>query len=114
MSFIDIDEEFKSEKLNEFYIYSAEKREEKSKILKEIIRERYQLEENSIEENLDSEIVNIIYSDEESTLARELEKMFRNNEDFLKKSISLRKIKTVKNQFYLISFTIYHNIMLNY
>lgn len=41
MSFIDIDEEFKREKLNEFYIYSAEKREEKSKILKEIIRERY-------------------------------------------------------------------------
>ena len=38
-----IDEEFQGETLNEFYIYSANKRLEESKTLKEIVKERYQL-----------------------------------------------------------------------
>lgn len=38
-----IDEEFAGANLEEFYIKSASKRKEKSKILKEIIRKRYQL-----------------------------------------------------------------------
>lgn len=73
----EIDKEFQGETLNEFYLYSASKREEKSKILKEIIRERYQLEKSSIEEKLEKEIINIIYSYEESALGREIEHIYK-------------------------------------
>ena len=52
-----IDKEFQGETLNEFYLYSASIRNEKSKTLKEIIRERYQLEKSSIEKNLEKEII---------------------------------------------------------
>ncbi len=73
----EIDKEFQGETLNEFYLYSASKREEKSKILKEIIRERYQLEKDSIEEKLEEKIINIIYSYEESALGREIEHIYK-------------------------------------
>ncbi len=76
-----IDKEFQGETLNEFYLYSASKRKEKSKILKEIIRERYQLEKSSIEENLKMEIINIIYSYEGSVLGREIEHIYKQDED---------------------------------
>jgi hypothetical protein len=72
-----IDKEFAGANLEEFYIKSASKRKEKSKILKEIIRERYQLEKSSIEENLKKEIINIIYSHEESSLGREIEHIYK-------------------------------------
>lgn len=77
----EIDKEFQGETLNEFYLYSASKREEKSKILKEIIRERYQLEKDSIEEKLEKEIINIIYSYEESALGREIEHIYKQDKD---------------------------------
>lgn len=77
----DIDKEFQGETLNEFSLYSASKRKEKSKILKEIIRERYQLEKSSIEENLKKEIINIIYSHKESALRREIEHIYKQDED---------------------------------
>ncbi len=73
----DIDKEFQGETLNEFYLYSASIRNEKSKTLKEIIRERYQLEKSSIEKNLNKEIINIIYSHEESDLGREIEHIYK-------------------------------------
>jgi len=77
----EIDTEFQGVNLNEFYLYSASKRKEKSKILKEIIRERYQLEKSSIEENLEKEIINIIYSHEESALGREIEHIYKQDEN---------------------------------
>ena len=76
----EIDKEFQGETLNEFYLYSASKRKEKSKVLKEIIRERYQLEKSSTEENLKKEIINIIYSYEESALGREIEHIYKQDE----------------------------------
>ena len=76
-----IDKEFQGETLNEFYLYSASKRKEKSKILKEIIRERYQLEKSSIEKNLEKEIINIIYSYEESALGREIEHIYKQDKN---------------------------------
>ena len=45
----EIDEEFQGETLNEFYIYSANKRLEESKTLKEIVKERYQLNDVTID-----------------------------------------------------------------
>lgn len=77
----EIDTEFQGVNLNEFYLYSASKRKEKSKILKEIIRERYQLEKSSIEENLEKEIINIIYSHEESALGREIEHIYKQDKN---------------------------------
>lgn len=76
-----IDKEFQGETLNEFYLYSASIRNEKSKTLKEIIRERYQLEKSSIEKNLEKEIINIIYSHEESALGREIEHIYKQDEN---------------------------------
>ena len=104
----EIDKEFQGETLNEFYLYSASKRKEKSKILKEIIRERYQLEKNSIEENLKKEIINIIYSYEESALGREIEHMYKIdkkkeefcNFDFENKG-ELSKTVLLKDYYYL-------------
>lgn len=75
-----IDTEFAGENLDEFYIKSASKRKEKSKILEEIIRERYQLEKSPIEENLEKQIINIIYSCEESALGREIEHIYKQDE----------------------------------
>ena len=75
-----IDTEFAGENLDEFYIKSASKRKEKSKILEEIIRERYQLEKSPIEENLKKQIINIIYSCEESALGREIEHIYKQDE----------------------------------
>ena len=77
----DIDKEFKGENLNEFYIYSAEKRKEKSNVLEEIIKERYKLQNityNSIEK--------LIYSYDkkkggQSPLAIELDRMFKKFKD---------------------------------
>lgn len=76
-----IDREFAGANLDEFYVKSASKRKEKSKILKEIIRERYQLEKNPLEEILQKEIINIIYSYEESALGREIEHIYKQDED---------------------------------
>ena len=45
----EIDEEFQGETLNEFYIYSANKRLEESKTLKKIVKERYQLNDVTID-----------------------------------------------------------------
>ena len=80
-----IDEEFAGANLKEFYIQSASKREEKSKILKEIIRERYQLEENTNKKISEDQIEKIIYSNYESALGREIEHMYKidkNNKEF--------------------------------
>lgn len=104
----EIDKEFQGETLNEFYLYSASKRKEKSKILKEIIRERYQLEKSSIEEDLKKEIINIIYSYEESALGREIEHMYKIdkkkeefcNFDFENKG-ELSKTVLLKDYYYL-------------
>lgn len=102
-----IDKEFAGANLKEFYIQSASKRKEKSKILKEIIRERYQLERSSIEENLNKEIINIIYSYEESALGREIEHMYKIDEnkefcnfDFENKG-ELSKTVLLKDYYYL-------------
>lgn len=99
-----IDKEFQGETLNEFYLYSASIRNEKSRTLKEIIRERYQLEKSSIEENLNGEITNIIYSHEESALGREIEHIYKQdkynkycNFDFESKE---SKTKLLKDYYY--------------
>lgn len=99
-----IDKEFQGETLNEFYLYSASIRNEKSKTLKEIIRERYQLEKSSIEKNLEKEIINIIYSHEESALGREIEHIYKQdknnkyyNFDFESKE---SKTKLLKDYYY--------------
>ena len=100
-----IDEEFAGINLEEFYIKSASKRKEKSKILKEIIRERYQLEKNSIEENLKKEIINIIYSYEESALGHEIEHIYKQDEDNKYYNFDFEseksKTKLLKDYYYL-------------
>ena len=100
-----IDEEFAGINLEEFYIKSASKRKEKSKILKEIIRERYQLEKSSIEENLKKEIINIIYSYEESALGHEIEHIYKQDEDNKYYNFDFEseksKTKLLKDYYYL-------------
>ena len=100
-----IDEEFAGINLEEFYIKSASKRKEKSKILKEIIRERYQLEKNSIEENLKKKIINIIYSYEESALGHEIEHIYKQDEDNKYYNFDFEseksKTKLLKDYYYL-------------
>ena len=76
-----IDEEFAGANLEEFYIQSASKREEKNKILKEIIRERYQLEENANKNISEDQIKKIIYSNHESALGREIEHIYKQDTD---------------------------------
>lgn len=76
-----IDEEFAGANLKEFYIQSASKREEKSKILKEIIRERYQLEKNTNKKISEDQIEKIIYSNYESALGREIEHIYKQDEN---------------------------------
>lgn len=104
----EIDTEFQGVNLNEFYLYSASKRKEKSKILKEIIRERYQLEKSSIEENLEKEIINIIYSHEESALGREIEHIYKQdkNNKYYNFDFDSKKSKTklLKDYYYFKEF----------
>lgn len=56
-----IDEEFAGASLEEFYIKSAIKREEKSETIKDIIKERYQLTESEQKEDFKEKITEIIY-----------------------------------------------------
>ena len=88
-----IDEEFQGETLNEFYIYSANKRLEESKTLKEIVKERYQLNDFTTDS-----IEKIIYSNskDETPLRRELENMFNENKEFFGKTYILKKDKRSK------------------
>ena len=88
-----IDEEFQGETLNEFYIYSANKRLEESKTLKEIVKERYQLNDFTTDS-----IEKIIYSNskDETPLRRELENMFKENKEFFGKTYILKKDKRSK------------------
>ena len=77
----DIDEEFEGENLNEFYIYSVDKRKEESNVLWEIIKERYQLQNVSYDS-----IKKLIYSYDgkiggQSSLAIELDRMFKKFKD---------------------------------
>ena len=89
----EIDEEFQGETLNEFYIYSANKRLEESKTLKEIVKERYQLNDFTTDS-----IEKIIYSNskDETPLRRELENMFKENKEFFGKTYILKKDKRSK------------------
>ena len=88
-----IDEEFQGETLNEFYIYSANKRLEESKTLKEIVKERYQLNDFTTDS-----IEKIIYSNskDETPLRRELENIFKENKEFFGKTYILKKDKRSK------------------
>ena len=88
-----IDKEFQGETLNEFYVYSADKRLEESKRLKEIVRERYQL--NDVTTDL---IKKIIYSDakDETPLRRELDNMFDEKPNFFQVEYILKKNKRSK------------------
>ena len=70
----EIDTEFQGVNLNEFYKKSAEKLKEESVTSREIIEERYKLEDIDY-------IKNIIYS-EESNLLQELNHMFFKQEDY--------------------------------
>ena len=88
-----IDKEFQGETLNEFYVYSADKRLEESKRLKEIVRERYQL--NDVTTDL---IKKIIYSDakDETPLRCELDNMFDEKPNFFQLDYILKKNKRSK------------------
>lgn len=83
-----IDKEFQGETLNEFYVYSADKRLEESKRLKEIVRERYQL--NDVTTDL---IKKIIYSDakDETPLRCELDNMFDEKPNFFSSRVYTQK-----------------------
>ena len=76
-----IDEEFAGASLEEFYINSAIKREEKSETIKDIIKERYQLTESEQKEDFKEKITEIIYNCKKSPLAIELGRMFDKFED---------------------------------
>lgn len=73
----EIDTEFQGVNLNEFYKKSAEKLKEESVTSREIIEERYKLEDID-------DIRNIIYS-EESNLLQELNHMFKQEDYFFDK-----------------------------
>ena len=72
----EIDDGFTEENLNEFYFYSAKIREEERGTVKEIIKERYQLEDVTVDS-----IEKIIYSKDKSALGREIEHIYKQNED---------------------------------
>ena len=78
---------------DEFYVYSADKRLEESKRLKEIVRERYQL--NDVTTDL---IKKIIYSDakDETPLRCELDNMFDEKPNFFQLDYILKKNKRSK------------------
>lgn len=72
----EVDDGFTGENLKEFYFYSADIREEESGTVKEIVKERYQLEDVAIDS-----IEKIIYSKDKSALGREIEHIYKQNED---------------------------------
>lgn len=88
-----IDEEFQGETLNEFYIYSANKRLEESETLKEIVKERYNLNDFTTDS-----IEKIIYSNskDETPLRRELDNMFKEEPKFFQEEYILQKNKRSK------------------
>ena len=96
-----IDKEFAGVSLEEFYINSAIKRKEKSKVLKEIIRERYQLTENEQKEDFKEKITEIIYNCKKSPLARELNIMFYKFEDSDYKTYDFSKGSSDLEDYYL-------------
>ena len=61
--------------------------------VKEIIKERYQLDKDEFNDEL---IANIIYSDQ-SNLSRELKKIFNEEDEFFEKEYNLKKNKNSKN-----------------
>ena len=67
-------------------IKSVLKNSSKSKPIQEIIQERYQLEENANKDISKDQIKNIIYSNHESALGREIEHMYKidENKEFCK------------------------------
>ena len=81
----EIDTEFQGANLDEFYKKSADKLKEKSVTTREIIEERYKLED------IDN-IQNIIYS-EESNLLQELNHMFKQDDYFFDKDYIFKNSK---------------------
>ncbi|AYF93335.1 hypothetical protein [Streptococcus koreensis] len=101
-----IDEEFAGASLEEFYIKSAIKREEKSETIKDIIKERYQLTESEQKKDFKEKITEIIYNCKKSPLAIELDRMFKNFKDsdyktygFVKDSSDLKDYYYFKNYY---------------
>ena len=98
-----IDEEFAGASLEEFYIKSAIKREEKSETIKDIIKERYQLTESEQKEDFKEKITEIIYNCKKSPLAIELDRMFKNSDyktyGFVKESSDLKDYYYFKNYY---------------
>jgi len=90
-----IDKEFAGASLEEFYINSAIKREEKGETIKDIIEERYQLNDVTTDS-----IEKIIYSDakEDSPLRRELDNMFDEKPKFFQEEYILQKNKRSKKR----------------
>ena len=89
-----IDEEFAGASLEEFYIKSARKREEESKTIKDIIEERYQLQDVS-----SNSITKIIHS-YTSPLARELYIMFNKFEESANKTYDFSKDNSDLKDYY--------------
>ncbi|MDU2395922.1 MAG: hypothetical protein E7D54_06905 [Streptococcus mitis] len=71
----EVDDGFTGENLKEFYFYSADIRAEESGTVKEIVKERYQIEDVTIDS-----IEKIIYSTDKSALGREIEHIYKQNE----------------------------------
>ena len=71
----EVDDGFTGENLKEFYFYSADIRAEESGTVKEIVKERYQIEDVTIDS-----IEKIIYSKDKSALGREIEHIYKQNE----------------------------------
>lgn len=100
-----IDAEFAGASLKAFYIESAIKRKEKSKTIKDIIKERYQLTESK-KEDFKEKITEIIYNYKKNPLAHELDIMFGIFEDsdnknyvFSKDSLDLKDYYYFKNYY---------------
>lgn len=76
-------------------IKSVLKNSSKSKPIQEIIQERYQLEENANKDISKDQIKNIIYSNHESALGREIEHMYKidENKEFCKFDFESEKSK---------------------
>ena len=91
-----IDEEFAGVNLEEFYVKSASKRKEESETIKDIIEERYQIQDISY-----NSITKIIHS-YTSPLARELYTMFDRFKDSDYKTYDFSKGSTdLKDYYYL-------------
>ena len=89
-----IDEEFAGVNLEEFYVKSASKRKEESETIKDIIEERYQIQDISF-----NSITKIIHS-YTSPLARELNIMFEEFEDSDYKTYNFSKGSTDLEDYY--------------